>query len=65
MASNDTDKSVFVVTFPLKTEAWQEDRINKMMRLLTVFYNEKQNVLLKRYIHLSHSLEYKVAKNDG
>lgn len=65
MASNDTDKSVFVVTFPLKTEAWQEDRINKMMRLLTVLYNDKQEVLLKRYIHLSHSPEFKEAKKEG
>lgn len=64
MASNDTEKSVFVVTFPLKTEAWQEDRINKMMRLLTVFYNEKQKALLKKWMHIHNSAEYKEHKAE-
>lgn len=62
---NNIDKSVFVVTFPLKTEVWQEDRINKMMRLLTQLYNDKQDLLLRRYIHLSHSAEFKEAKKTG
>ena len=65
MAESSTDKSVFVVTFPLKTEKWQEDRIDKMMRQLTVLYNDKQEILLKRYIHLSHSPEFKAAKEEG
>lgn len=62
MASNDTDKSVFVVTFPMKTEAWQEYRINNMMRLLTVFYNEKQKKLLEKWLHIHNSAEYKEHK---
>lgn len=65
MAESRTDKSVFVVTFPLKTEKWQEDRIDKMMRMLTVLYNDKQEILLKRYIHLSHSPEFKAAKEES
>lgn len=64
MPSSSTDKSVFVVTFPLKTEAWQEDRINKMMRLLTVFYNEKQKTLLKQWKHIHNSAEYKERKAE-
>lgn len=59
------DKSIFVVTFPLKTEKWQEDRIDKMLRMLTVWYNDKQDVLLSRYIHLSHSTEFKEAKDKS
>lgn len=64
MANISTDKSVFVVTLPLKTEPWQEDRINKMMRLLTVFYNEKQERLLKQWKHISRSQEYKDCKAE-
>lgn len=65
MAEEVADKSLFVVTFPLKTEKWQEDRIDKILRMLTVLYNDKQEVLLSRYIHLSHSPEFKAAKNEG
>lgn len=61
MATEGTDKSMFVVTFPLKTEKWQEDRIDKILRMLTVLYNDKQELLLSRYIHLSHSPEFKEA----
>ena len=64
MADSKKEKSVFVVTFPLKTEKWQEDRINKMMRLLTVFYNEKQKALLERWLHISNSAEYKEHKEE-
>ena len=56
---------VFVVTFPLKTEPWQEDRINKMLRMLTVHYNNKQEILVSRYRHLSHSDEFHEAKKGG
>lgn len=65
MSESNTEKSVFVVTFPLKTEVWQEDRINKMMRLLTVFYNEKQKVLLKRWKHVQNSADYKGHKAEN
>lgn len=64
MPDNDTDKSVFVVTFPLKTEPWQEDRINKMMRLLTVFYNDKQKHLLDKWKYIHNSAEYKEHKAE-
>lgn len=64
MLNSKTEKSVFVVTFPLKAEKWQEDRINKMMRLLTVFYNEKQKVLLERWLHIRNSAEYKEHKEE-
>lgn len=61
---NASDKR-FVVTFPLITEPWQEDRIDKMMRLMTVLYNDKQEVLLRRYIHLSRSSKFKEAQTAG
>lgn len=64
MAVDNTDKSVFVVTLPLRTEAWQEDRINKMMRLLTVFYNSKQKKLLEKWLHIKNSAEYKEHKSE-
>lgn len=64
MLDSSSDKSVFVVTLPLKTEKWQEDRINKMMRLLTVFYNEKLKVLLDRWKHIHNSAEYKNHKEE-
>lgn len=62
MSPRSTEKSIFVVTLPLKTEKWQEDRINKMMRLLTVFYNEKQKALIEKWLHISHSKEYQDCK---
>lgn len=64
MPINSTEKAMFVVTFPLKTEKWQEDRINKMMRMLTVFYNDKQKKLLDRWNHIKNSAEYKERKAD-
>lgn len=65
MARENENSGCFVVTFPLKTEKWQEDRIDKILTLLTVRYREKQKILLDRYIHLSHSPEFKEAKNAG
>jgi hypothetical protein len=65
MARENENSGCFVVTFPLKTEKWQEDRIDKILNLLTVRYHEKQNMLLDRYIHLSHSPEFKEAKDAG
>lgn len=59
------EKSIFVVTFPLKTEKWQEDRIDKMLRMLTVWYNDKQLLLRNRYFHLIDSPEYKEIKKKG
>lgn len=65
MARENENSGCFVVTFPLKTEKWQEDRIDKILNLLTVRYHEKQQTLLDIYIHLSHSPEFKEAKNVG
>ena len=65
MARENENSGCFVVTFPLKTEKWQEDRIDKILNLLTVRYREKQKTLLDRYIHLSHSPEFKEAKDAG
>lgn len=64
MAHKENQKA-FVVTFPLRTEKWQEDRIGKMMRMLTTFYNDRQRKLVRRYIYLSHSKAYKEAKGKG
>ena len=64
MAHKENQKA-FVVTFPLRTEKWQEDRIDKMMRMLTTFYNDRQRKLVRRYIYLSHSKAYKEAKGKG
>lgn len=64
MAHKENQKA-FVVTFPLHTEKWQEDRIDKMMRMLTTFYNDRQRKLVRRYIYLSHSKAYKEAKGKG
>ena len=65
MPRENENSGCFVVTFPLKTEKWQEDRIDKILNLLTVRYREKQKTLLHRYIHLSHSPEFKEAKDAG
>lgn len=59
------DQKAFVVTFPLRTEKWQEDRIDKMMKMLTTFYNDRQRKLVGRYAYLSHSKAYKEAKEKG
>ena len=64
MAHKENQKA-FVVTFPLRTEKWQEDRIDKIMRMLTTFYNDRQRKLVRRYIYLSHSKAYKDAKGKG
>lgn len=61
MAHKENQKA-FVVTFPLRTEKWQEDRIDKIMRMLTTFYNDRQRKLVRRYIYLSHFKAYKEAK---
>ena len=34
MARENENSGCFVVTFPLKTEKWQEDRIDKILNLL-------------------------------
>lgn len=65
MTETNNSKQVFVVTFPLTTEKWQEDRIDKMMRLLTVFYNDKQKALLKKWKHIQNSAEYKAHKAEN
>ena len=39
MAHKENQKA-FVITFPLRTEKWQADRIDKMMRMLTTFDND-------------------------
>jgi len=62
MAELADSKQVFVVTFPLRTEKWQEDRIDKILNLLTVLYHDRQKKMLDRYIHLSHSPQFKAAK---
>ena len=59
------DQSIYVITFPLRTEKWQEDRIDKMMRLLTVFYNEKQKALVEKWLHISKSKEYLAKKTES
>ena len=64
MPHAQNDKGIFVVSFPLQTEKWQEDRIDKMLRILSVLYRDKQEALLKRYIHLSHSPEFKEKKEE-
>lgn len=64
MAHKENQKA-FVVIFPLRTEKLQEDRIDKMMRMLTTFYNDRQRKLVCRYIYLSHSKAYKEAKDKG
>lgn len=64
MAHKENQKA-FVITFPLRTEKWQEDRIDKLMRMLTTFYNDRQRKLVRRYIYLSHSKAYQEAKGKG
>lgn len=64
MAHKEGQKA-FVVTFPLRTEKWQEDRIDKMMKMLTTYYNDRQKKLVGRYIYLSHSAAFKEAKGKG
>lgn len=59
------DQKAFVVTFPLRTQKWQEDRIDKMMKMLTTYYNDRQRKLVRRYIYLSHSKAFKDAKGKG
>ena len=61
MAERNAQTSNFVVTFPLKTEKWQEDRIDKILNILTVYYNDHQKKMLGQYIHLSKSPEFKEA----
>lgn len=64
MAHKENQKA-FVITFPLRTEKWQEDRIDKMMKMLTTYYNDRQTKLVGRYIYLSHSKAFKEAKGKG
>lgn len=59
------DQKAFVVTFPLRTQKWQEDRIDKMMKMLTTYYNDRQRKLVRRYIYLSHSKAFLDSKGKG
>lgn len=63
MARENENSGCFVVIFPLKTEKWQEDRIDKILNLLTVHYNNHQRKRLAQYIHLSKSSKYDGKRN--
>lgn len=49
----------FVVEFPLKTESWQRDILNKRFSIAEHMYNSLLNVTFKRYREMKSTKEYR------
>ena len=51
--------SNYVVTYPLLTKKQDEDKLNKIMEILTLHYNNVQRKMLKKWKFLINSKLYK------
>ena len=49
----------FVVEFPLKTESWQRDILNKRFSIAEHMYNSLLNITFKRYREMKSTKEYR------
>ena len=56
--------SYFIVEFPLKTETWQEDVLNKRFEIARHLYNSLANVMLKRYNEMIKTKKYRQLMED-
>lgn len=52
--------AIFVVTFPLKTEIYQEDILNKRFEIGRKIYNSLVNVTQKRYKEMIKTKQYRI-----
>lgn len=52
----------YVLTFPLVTEKWQEDIIDKRFKLLKIIYNDFQSKMIRKYIYMSQLDTFKKCK---
>ena len=53
----------FIVEFPLKTELWQKDILNKRLNIARIIYNSLVNISLKRYHEMIKTNKYRNLKN--
>ena len=53
----------FIVEFPLKTELWQKDILNKILNIARIIYNSLVNISLKRYHEMIKTNKYRDLKN--
>ena len=53
----------FIVEFPLKTELWQEDILNKRLNIARMMYNSLVNISLKRYHEMIKTNKYRDLQN--
>lgn len=51
-------KQYFVLTVPMKTELWQEHRIEKIFRICEIFYNDIQRNCEKKYHEMIETEEW-------
>lgn len=53
------EKSYFVLTLPIRTETWQEDKLNKRFEVNCKIYNALLGGGLKRYAQMSQTRRYR------
>ena len=53
----------FIVEFPLKTELWQKDILNKRLNIARIIYNSLVNISFKRYHEMIKTNKYRDLKN--
>lgn len=58
MPHNKRNSPVYVVTFPLVTEKWQEDRLNKFLYHCACLYNKAQGIIMSIYKELTETPEW-------
>ena len=58
MPHNKRNNPVYVVTFPLVTEKWQEDRLNKFLYHCACLYNKAQGIIMSIYKELTETPEW-------
>ena len=61
---NNTDNSIYVVSFQLQTEKWQEHLLEKRFAILNNIYNNLQKKYKRKYHYITQSKSYKEAKEN-
>ena len=51
--------SNFILQFPLKTQKWQEDVLDKRFNIARMMYNSLVNISLKRYHEMIKTTKYR------
>ena len=62
--SDEENKSIYVVSFQLQTEKWQEHLFDKRFAILNNIYNNLQKKYKRKYHYIIQSKEYKEAEKN-